>query len=261
LRAQWARVLYSGMGDRTDAVWKSPELAAVYLEGVRGAIPLAMEQIDVMLRLIGACGERVERVLDVGCGDGVLAAAVLQRFPGVEAVLADFSAPMLEAARGRLGEYGSAVRFVEADYGLPEWTGLVNEWAPYDAIISGYSIHHQPDERKRAVYGEVLGLLRPGGMFVNVEHVASASPWVGALNDELFVDHLHGHHPGSSREEVARKYYDRPDKAANILAPVERQCEWLTVLGYRDVDCYLKVFELAVFGGRRATRQKGARGA
>jgi hypothetical protein len=50
---------------------------------------------------------------------------------------------------------------------------------------------------------------------------------------------------------VARHYYDRPDKSANILAPVERQCTWLREIGFTDVDCYLKVFELAVFGGRR----------
>ena len=57
--------------------------------------------------------------------------------------------------------------------------------------------------------------------------------------------------PGQSRDEVARHYYDRPDKSANILAPVERQCTWLREIGFTDVDCYLKVFELAVFGGRR----------
>jgi tRNA (cmo5U34)-methyltransferase len=50
---------------------------------------------------------------------------------------------------------------------------------------------------------------------------------------------------------VAEKYYRRPDKMANILAPVELQCQWLREIGFADVDCYLKVLELAVFGGRR----------
>ena len=43
----------------------------------------------------------------------------------------------------------------------------------------------------------------------------------------------------------------RPDRAANILAPVEEQCGWLRALGFQDVDCYWKYFELAVFGGFR----------
>ena len=42
----------------------------------------------------------------------------------------------------------------------------------------------------------------------------------------------------------------RDDKEANILAPVEVQCEWLRECGFEDVDCFFKFFELAVFGGR-----------
>ncbi len=239
------------MVKRTDQVWKSQSLAATFLEGVRAAIPLALEQIDVMLRLIAACGRPVRRVLDLGCGDGVLASAIVQRVPGAEVVLADFSAPMLEAARKRFSAAGVVAHFVLADYGVPSWTEAVAEWSPYDAIVSGYSIHHQPDDRKRAVYGEVFGLLNPGGVFVNIEHVSSSTEWLRSLNHEMSIDSLHRHHPNQSRDEVARLYYDRPDKSANILAPVEEQCAWLRDIGFTDVDCYLKVFEMAVFGGRR----------
>jgi hypothetical protein len=50
---------------------------------------------------------------------------------------------------------------------------------------------------------------------------------------------------------VASTYDQRPDKAANILAPVEEQCAWLRAVGFVDVDCFFKAFELAVFGGRK----------
>ena len=43
---------------------------------------------------------------------------------------------------------------------------------------------------------------------------------------------------------------NRPDKDANILLPVEVQCDWLREIGYEEVDCYFRVYELAVFGGR-----------
>ena len=81
--------------------------------------------------------------------------------------------------------------------------------------------------------------------------MSSASGWLESLNDELFVDCLHRLHTGKSRAEVAAEYYHRPDKAANILAPVETQCAWLREIGFTDVDCCLKIFELAVFGGRK----------
>jgi len=239
------------MVERTDRVWKTQCAATTYLEGLRAAFPMALEQIEVMLRLIGACGRPVRRVLDLGCGDGVLAAAILEHVPQVEAVLVDFSEPMLEAARKRFSDGADPVHYILADYGVPSWTHSVAEWSPYDAVVSGFSIHHQPDARKIAVYREIFGLLNRGGLFVNLEHVSSPSEWTRSLQDELFIDSLHRHRPDESREDVARFYHGRPDRDANILAPMETQCAWLREIGFTDVDCYLKLFEAAVFGGRK----------
>jgi hypothetical protein len=54
-----------------------------------------------------------------------------------------------------------------------------------------------------------------------------------------------------SLEEVRRAFLERPDRADNILAGVEEQCRWLRAIGFADVDCFWKYFELAVFGGFR----------
>jgi hypothetical protein len=32
---------------------------------------------------------------------------------------------------------------------------------------------------------------------------------------------------------------------------VDRQCQWLEAIGFVDVDCFFKLFELASFGGRK----------
>ena len=68
---------------RKDTVWQDKDLVASFLSGVRGAIPLAAEQIDIILRMIaGFRGDAVENFLDLGCGDGVLARAVLSKYLG-----------------------------------------------------------------------------------------------------------------------------------------------------------------------------------
>lgn len=236
-------------------VWKSESLTRTFLDGVRGGIPFAAEQIDAMLRVIDARGEPVRRFADLGCGSGVLARAVLSRHPGSLAVLVDFSEPMLAEARRALSDQHPAPRFVLADLGGSGWErGLVAE-GPFDLIVSGYAIHHLPHERKRDLYSEIFALLASDGLFVNVEHVASSSAWVEAISDSLMIDSLHEFHrrqgSGKSRADVADEFVHRPDKAANILAAVDAQCRWLEECGFADVDCYFKVFELAVFGGRR----------
>jgi len=237
------------------SVWRKSSVAKRYLEGTRAAIPLATEQIDVMLRAIAACEGSIERVLDLGCGNGVLGAHVLAHFPNAQGIFVDFSPAMIEAARAMLFEYGARARLVEFDYGLPEWVNEVLPWAPYDAIVSGFSIHHQTHERKRGIFSEIFGLLRPGGIFINIEHVASVGTWGEALFNERMIDALHEADRMSGgtkiRDEIADAYLHREDRDANILAQVEQQCAWLRDIGYTDVDCFCKIFELAVFGGRR----------
>lgn len=241
------------MKNRQDKVWQSSSLVRQYLTSIRGAIPLAAEQLEVMLRLIAGRSEPVANFLDLGCGDGILAGTILARYPEARGVLVDFSEPMLEAAGERLRHYAAQLTFVEADFARPGWTDSFSQ-AHFEVVVSGYSIHHQPDERKRDLYGEIFQLLKPGGLFVNLEHVASATPWGEWIWDEYFIDAIHDRQQDQSRTELGEAYRQRPDREANILAPVEIQCDWLRRLGYTDVDCYFKVFELAVFGGRRPLR-------
>jgi len=241
--------------DSDHRIWQTETLTRNYLDGVRRALPLAAEQIDLMLRIARAACPTVERFLDLGCGDGILGHAVLEQYPQASGVFLDFSEPMLEAAQKRLASFKAQLTFVVQDYGDPDWVGRVQMGAPFDLIVSGFSIHHQPDPRKQAIYQEVYDLLKPGGLFLNLEHVASSTKWVEHRFDDLMVDALYSHHMQNggekSREEIGRIHYYRPDKAANILAPVQVQSDWLRAIGFTHVDCYFKLFELALFGGVR----------
>ena len=236
-------------------IWKTEELATKYLSGIRAAIPYAADQIEMMLHVIDAGAGRVERVLDLGCGGGTLALAVLDRHPEAQATLVDFSPPMIDEARKQLAPFGDACEFVLHDLADPAWRDAIAERAPFDAIVSGYAIHHLTHERKRELYSEIFDVLRPGGVFINVEHVQSATDWLQTLCDEAIIDSLYAHHQEQggymTREEVGEEFVRRPDKESNILAMVDDQCGWLREFGFADVDCYFKWFELAVFGGRK----------
>jgi ubiquinone/menaquinone biosynthesis C-methylase UbiE len=238
---------------RVDIAWQASNVVSRYLNGVRGALPLAMEQIGMMLTLLATTPQPLKRFLDLGCGDGILGAAILEKYPQAHGVLADFSEPMLTAGREKLAGMAGQIEFVQLDYADPAWVTLTP--GPFDAVVSGYSIHHQPDERKYALYQEIFNLLAPGGWFVNIEHVSPGS----SLTSSLFLDHIvlawhaaqQSDDGSRTQQELSDELYTSPERAANILTPVETQCGWLREIGYHDVDCYLKIYELAVFAGRR----------
>ena len=237
----------------TGDVWKDQQLVTAFLTGVRAALPNAADQLEVMLRVLTFTGRPIRRVLDLGSGSGVLAGAILDRFPDAAILLADFSEPMRDAARPGFPSPPHQLRVV--DFSTPAWVETVRDFAPFDAIVSGFAIHHQPDDSKRRIYAEVFELLAPGAPFIHIEHVASASPWIEHQFNELLVDRMYAYDQatggGRTRAQVATDYVYRPDKAANILAPLETQLAWLREIGFQDVDCLFKVYELTLFIGRK----------
>jgi ubiquinone/menaquinone biosynthesis C-methylase UbiE len=234
-------------------VWKQREVAAGFLAERSLTIPDRARQLEVLLRVLRAGPRPPGRVLDLGCGDGLLLATVLEAFPRATGVAVDFSPLMLEHARHRLAAFGTRSLTVEADLQTPGWRKGIRK--PFDAVVSGFAIHHLTDERKQALYQEIYDVLRPGGRFINCEHVSSPTPAVEKLFDDTMGEHLwrRRRERGEevSLEQVRREFLERPDRAANILASVEDQCRWLRDIGFEDVDCFWKYFELAVFGGVR----------
>jgi ubiquinone/menaquinone biosynthesis C-methylase UbiE len=236
-----------------DDLWKRPDVVVAFLNQRSAVIPDRARQMEVILRLLRAAPREPRRVLDLGAGDAILLATVLAAFPEATGVAVDYSLPMLEQARLRLASYGSRATVVTADLATSSWRQAVP--GAFDAVVSGFAIHHLPHDRKRTLYEEIHGLLSEGGTFVNCEHVASPTPRVERMFDEAMSDHLWERRrergEDVTRERVLQEYLTRPDRAANILALVEEQCRWLREIGFRDVDCHWKYFELAVFAGVR----------
>jgi ubiquinone/menaquinone biosynthesis C-methylase UbiE len=235
-------------------IWKDRSVAAAFLNERSLLIPDRPRQLEVVLRVVRFTCPQPRRVLDVGAGDAILLATVLQAYPGATGAAVDFSPLMLEQARERLAPFGPRATTMEADLQSPDWKkGLQGS---FDVVVSGFAIHHLSDERKKALYREIYELLNPGGVFLNSEHVASTTPRLEKVFEDAMAEHLYLRRKEKGEavtlEQVHREFLERPDRAANILALVEEQCQWLRQIGFRNVDCFWKYFELAIFGGVKA---------
>jgi tRNA (cmo5U34)-methyltransferase len=232
-------------------IWKNRDVAQAFLSERSLLIPDRQRQLEVMLRVIRCYQPSPGRVLDLGAGDGILLTSLLETFPMAHGVAVDFSPLMLEQARAKLAKFGQRAIAVDGDLQTQAWQTAVN--GTFDCVVSGFAIHHLPDDRKRSLYEEIRGRLTKGGVFLNLEHVASATPRHEQLFHDAMGEHLYQRRKEKGEnvtlEQVRRDYVERADGPANILSPVEDQCRWLRDIGFQEVDCFWKYFELAVFGG------------
>ena len=134
---------------------------------------------------------------------------------------------MLDSIRSRFRD-SSRVEIVTHDlaHSLPAL-------GSFDAVVSSFAIHHLEHERKRQLFGEIWRILNIGGVFCNLEHVASAS----AYGHARFLEAM-----GTAPEE---------EDPSNKLLDVQTQLEWFREIGFADVDCYWKWRELALLVGRK----------
>jgi ubiquinone/menaquinone biosynthesis C-methylase UbiE len=203
--------------------WQNPQHARDYLERA-DTIPHRGEGEAALLAEVPPA---VRRILDLGSGDGRLLALVLARCPSASGVALDVSPPMLEQLRRRFAA-DTRVRVIEHDL-----ERTLPELGSFDVVCSSFAIHHLPHDRKRGLYEKVWRVLQPGGVFCNLEHVASPTP-------ELHRRFLEEMGITPAQEDPSNKLLD-----------AWTQLEWLRDIGFEDVDCLWKWRELALLYGRK----------
>jgi SAM-dependent methyltransferase len=100
------------------------------------------------------------RVLDAGCGPGLVGEALLRA--GYRVVGVDLSAEMIARARKRCASFGERASFEQKSLFEPSLDG------PFDGAISRFVLHHTPDPL--AFIRRQAELLRPGGVLVLCDH-------------------------------------------------------------------------------------------
>jgi tRNA (cmo5U34)-methyltransferase len=227
--------------------WQDPGFVAHYAERRGMLLPLISLQEDVIRELVERHDRSIASFLDVGAGAGAMTELMLGCRPDAEAVLVDFSELMLERARGCVAGLPGRCQFVEGDLSGPSWqAGLPPRC--YDAIVSGLAIHHLNSARKRELFGELLALLEPGGIFVNMDYVEI----VGPLR-RLFDKQMHANAVRAERENGGRRGGDeiRLDDGEDRPDGIEDQLRWLREAGFEQVETHFKWAEAAIFGGIR----------
>jgi len=203
--------------------WQTAEHALAYLERADRVLHRAAGEAV----LLDEIPSSARRVLDLGSGDGRLVDFVLGARPQARGVALDFSPPMLQRLKERFAS-DSRVDIIEHDLANP-----LPDLGTFSAVVSSFAIHHLAHERKRQLYQEIWSMVEAGGVFCNLEHVASPTVRV----HHRFLDAI-----GITPEQ---------EDPSNKLLDVGSQLRWLREIGFEDVDCYWKWRELALLVGHK----------
>ena len=178
-------------------------------------------------------------IVELGAGSGLFSTMLRAAFPAAYLTLIDFSENMLTLARNRMGNDPHVI-FSLADY-------TTDPLPPNsDAVISALSIHHLEDERKHALLRPIFDALRPGGVFINADHIAGPTPELEVIYQLRWLSDVRS--LGATEQQVAESLFRQQE---DRRTPIATQLAWLRDAGFLHVDCWYKHSSFAVISGTR----------
>lgn len=225
-----------------------------FIDYGRYFVPAREQQIELLCNLVPPTGGMMQ-LLELCCGEGLLAEALLEHFPRANLTAYDGSPRMLERVARRLERFGERFSLRRFDLGQTDWR---EGTARYQAVLSSLAIHHLDAAAKQALYCDVLQMLLPGGVFLIADLVlplgeqalaVAADQWDAAVRQRaLELDGDLAAYEFFTRE--GWNYFRYPD-AMDMPSPLSDHLRWLEAAGYEELNVYWTHAGHAIWGGRR----------
>ena len=232
--------------------WSEEDTEAFLVRG-RYYVPEREQQIDLICDMAPDPGEPF-RILDLACGEGLLAEALLDRYPLSQVLAYDGSWLMLRAARMRLQRFGERVQLRHFELTSLDWRRHID---PVHMVVSSLAIHHLDSRQKQALFIDLRRLINPGGALVIADifqpvgaralRLAAKSWDQEVLRRALELDGTDQFYQDfRSRGWNIFRYPDESDRPSSVF----EQLRWLDEAGFVNVDVYWLRDGHFIFGGR-----------
>lgn len=199
--------------------------------------------------------QKENHILDLCCGEGLLAAEILRKFPECVVYGYDGSDEMLRNASVRSRKFKSRFKPKLIDLASSDWR---DKNLRLTAIVSSLAIHHLDPGQKQVLFKDVFEMLDIGGVFLVADLIKPVNEPGWKLAARLWDKTVHQRavevddNPGVFEKFNKNKwnYFRFPDPADRPSTLFE-QLKWLEEAGFVEIDVYWMKAGHAVFGGRK----------
>jgi tRNA (cmo5U34)-methyltransferase len=232
--------------------WSDKDFVNKYLEDADIIVVDRERSLEILngfyKHFLGGRGQN--RVLDLGCGDGILVHELLKIDDSIQATLVDGSEDMLNKAKERLAGYKNT-HFLRSSF-----QELLNEGIQlhdFDLVVSSLAIHHLTNSEKKSLFGYIFSHLVHGGYFVNMDVALSPTESLEEWYVELWREQMIGKQAilksESNYEYVIEKYAEKEHHSK--LDTLADQLDALKDVGFNDIDCFYKDGMFTIYGGKK----------
>ena len=201
-------------------------------------IPFYDEQQDIVLRLIPFERSAPLRVLDLGCGTGSLAAAILAEFNRADLTAFDLTEEMIESCRSRFAGI-DRISYRLGDFRTDDFGN------DYDLIVATLSLHHLELSERPRFFGRAHHSLKPGGSLIASEVIVDESPVVRERQYQLWRDFMAG------QGEDGMYWYEK-HLAKDHPAEISTLISILSDAGFESAGCFWRYLNFAIISARKA---------
>ncbi len=219
------------------------------------AVPARDLQIAQLLTLLPFGRDEGFHVVELGSGEGLLAAALLMAFPEATLTALDGSESMRARAAARLARFGERASVAAFELGSVDWRG---ELDGTDVVWASLTVHHLDAEGKQRLFRDTARRTSDRGVLLLADVVEPAS--AGAR--ELFAGlYDHTAETQSVEQTGSREAYEafvregwniyRHSEEGETPSPLFDQLRWLQQAGFAAVEVFWLHAGHALYGGAK----------
>ncbi len=207
-----------------------------YIELMQKLVPNYIAGQKFLCELIECDINKSIKVLDLGCGNGVLSEIVLKKFPNAHVVGFDLTSEMLKSYQIRLEKFQNRFEIIQGNFITDDFR------SDYDIVLTGLTLHHLNSEQRKEIFKKIYNSLNSNGIYITRDIIIEDNDedrkklyqkWINFMNSK-------GENGLSWFEKHIQK--DFPETIKNLK-------EWLVNVGFKNVECYNQDINFLIIRG------------